>query len=284
MISTKKSSLFIISIVLFMSVKGFASEINNDTTRLLFLGSSSTYYHDMPYQVANMLTDHAGIKAEADLVGRSGTGVHIYLRPDFKAEYGLEKGQTVLDKIRDGNYDYVILQIPTDYLAGQAGNDSDEFDQAIDIYCKAIKKTGAKPVLYEQGWGEGELFNKGDKMIRAAAVRNDISIIPCRTAWKIVRRHHPMIELHDLPDTVHPGRIGTYLNLCCFYAGLTGKSPEGLALNEVKRWPFFKTDEGKRKRNRDQYDYYQPNAHLTQYLQKVAWQAWFQIQNDLNGN
>lgn len=31
------------------------------------------------------------------------------------------------------------------------------------------------------------------------------------------------------PDRVHPSRLGTYLAACCFYAALTGASPEGHA-------------------------------------------------------
>lgn len=268
----------ILGMAFMLPAQGVAKE--GASLRLLFLGSSSTYYHDLPSQVADWLTDYAKIETKSDLAGRSGTGVHIYLRQDFKAEYGLQKGQTVREKIANGNYDYVILQIPTDYLAGQAGNDSEAFDRAIDTYAKAIRQAGSTPLLYEQGWGEGPLFEKGDKMIRAAAQRNAIDIIPCRSAWRRVRKEHPMIELHDLPDRTHPGRIGTYLNLCCFYAALTGESPQGLEVREVRYWPFVMKD-GKRKRNRDS-SFYQVNDDLAQYLQKVAWDAGQNTQRDLD--
>jgi hypothetical protein len=276
---SKRSWIFVIFALLFVvsAPNGLTAD---QPLRLLFLGSSSTYFHDLPFQVADLLTAN-GIPAEADLVGKSGTGVQMYLRPDFKAEYGLQNGETVLTKIRDGKYDLVVLQIPTDYLAGQAGNDSEEFDRSIDIYANAARKAGAEVILYEQGWQEGELFDKGDAMIRAAALRNNINMIPCRSAWRIVRKEHPMLEMHDLPDTTHPGGLGTYLNLCCFYAGITRQSPEGLTLREVKRWPFYMNEDGKRKRNRKECDYYQVNEILAPYLQKVAWQSWNKIEEEL---
>ncbi len=278
----------ILAVVLFValpfvampSVSFAESNVDGKEIRLLWLGSSSTYYQDMPHQMAEWLDEYGcATEAVSDLAGKSGTGVQKYLEPDFKPEYGLEKGQTVLDKICDGNYDFVVLQVPVDFLAGAQGNDSETFDKAIDIYSAAAKKAGSRVILYEQGWGDGEIFETGQKMLRDAAGRNDVPIAPCRTAWEHVRKEHPVIELHDLPDRVHPGMVGTYLNLCCFYAAITGESPVGLPVREIEYWPLVMKD-GKRKRDRSGA-LFTVNDNLAEYFQKTAWKSWLEVQKDL---
>lgn len=248
--------------------------------RILWLGSSSTYFHEMPTQVAEWLSHYGGkSSAGSELVGKSGTAVYKYLKPDFKAEYGLKKGQSVLDKIREGHYDFVVLQVPTDYLAGRGENDRDEFLSGLSTYCRAIRESGARPIFYEQGWGEDELFEAGDRLLFETAIRNDVPVAPCRTSWKRVRKEHPMLELHDLPDRTHPGMFGTYLNMCCFYAALTGRSPVGLPAREAKYWPFVQ-ENGIRKRDRDGA-FVTLNDDQAVYLQSVAWESWKAYQRRL---
>jgi hypothetical protein len=234
------------------------------TTQILWLGSSSTYFHDMPKHVADWLTRYAGrrpgeaglcpdeakMPARSDLVGRSGTAVYKYLDPDFRVEYGLRKGQTVLEKIRDGKYDFVIMQIPTDYLAGRGDNDRDAFVAGIATYTHAIRGAGGRPFFYEQGWGQDELFEAGDKLLFELAVEHNVPVVPCRSAWKRIREERPDLELHNLPDRTHPGTLGKYVNLCCFYAVLTGKAPVGLPVRDVTYWPYLTDEQKKQARER----------------------------------
>jgi hypothetical protein len=49
---------------------------------------------------------------------------------------------------------------------------------------------------------------------------------PVGSAWQVIRRSHPEIELY-LPDGSHPSRQGTYLAACVFVATLFGASPRG---------------------------------------------------------
>ena len=68
-----------------------------DTVKILWVGSSSTYCHDLPQQATEWLEPHfAPRPVKAYLVGRSGTGFHEYLEPGFEAQYGLKEGQTLL--------------------------------------------------------------------------------------------------------------------------------------------------------------------------------------------
>ena len=66
--------------------------------RLLWAGSSSIYYHNQPKVCAHWLTEYCETPAISELVGKSGTGVHVYLRPGFVAQYGLTTGQTIVKR------------------------------------------------------------------------------------------------------------------------------------------------------------------------------------------
>lgn len=267
------------------------------TLRMLWLGSSSAYYHDLPLQLSEWLVSFGGkLRVEPDLAGKSGTGVQRYLEPGFRCEYGTKPGQTVLDKIRDGKFDLIVLQVPVNFLAGAEGNDSQAFVQALATYAQAARQAGARVILYEQGWGQGDWFETGDRLIREQARRLNLPIIPCRAAWKKVWAERPELELQNPPDRAHPGTLGCYLNLCCFMAALTGQPPAGLPA-ELRIWRPAKTDEEKAAAERQwaatpiTHSYvaglakwmqrHSTNARLEKidpataaYLQQVAWDAW----------
>jgi hypothetical protein len=195
--------------------------------RLFWLGSSSTYFNNMPHHVTDWLQRQAaGRTYTSVLAGKSGTGVNVYLRPEFKAEYGLKPGQTVLDRIRDEKPNYVILQAVCSFIAGK---DGDEFDRSLDTYCQATRAAGGEPVFYEMGWGQGEEHERGQQRIFAAAVRNKVRYVaPCATAWRRVRQDRPDLALQHEKDKSHPGNLGNYLNVCCLYTALTGRPAEGM--------------------------------------------------------
>jgi len=76
-------------------------------------------------------------------------------------------------------------------------------------------------VIFEMGWGRDEKAAVGREKTFAAAVRNRAAhFAPCSTAWQRVRRERSELDLQDPPDRTHPGTLGLYLNLCCFYAAI----------------------------------------------------------------
>lgn len=264
--------------------------------RLLWLGSSSTYYHDAPRDAATWITEaDNGLAPSSVLIGRSGTAIYKYLEPDFGFQYGLKPGDSLLDHIREESYDIVILQVPTDYLAGRGDNDRDAFVAGLRRLVQVSREVGSKPILYEQGWGEDALFDAGDALLRQLAIELRVPVAPCRTTWRRIRKERPDLELHNLPDRTHPGTLGKYVNLCCFYAVVTGQSPVGLPFRQVLYWPKL-TDEEKKQATSmlqgedisDPYVRALPtwmqrnsisskevilNEELAHYLQAVAWET-----------
>jgi len=253
----------------------------------------------MPQQVSEWLNDNADWHSKSFLTGRSGTGFHEYLRPGFQAQYGLNENQSLLEKIRDEKYDYVVIQQITYFMGDK---DSTEIIDDTKIVCDAVRDAGGIPVFYEMGWRLGPENETGRVMILEEALKNKVKMYaPCSRAWKKVRAERPNIELHNLPDTDHPGTLGNYLNLCCFYATLTGKSPVGLPAN-VKSWPrfgAFDKELAKEKLKTVKLDYYHEvmpewmqlisvmggkqeiDAEIAAYLQQTAWDVWKEMKKNL---
>lgn len=276
-----------------------SAEPSQPPTRILWLGSSSMYYQNQPKLAAEWVARTTGLAAKSEIAGKSGTGVHVYLRDDFKAEYGLKASQTMLDKIRAEKFNFVVLQIPAEFINGPEG---DEHDRSLDFYCKAIREAGGEPVFYEMGWGQDEKAEIGRQKILAAAVRNKVTrFAPCSSAWKRVRLERPDLDLHNPPDTVHPGTLGCYLNLCCFHAALTGKQPKNMPRN-LKFWPKLSDEEKQAAAEKvkatafDEYDAALPGwlkrlvvcakdasvpNPVADYLERIAWEEYQSFQPKL---
>jgi len=70
------------------SLDAIADEPNS--VRLLFAGSSSTYWNDMPREVAKAVdrqfSRHPGTAVLPEIVGRSGSDIRVYLEPGFNSQ------------------------------------------------------------------------------------------------------------------------------------------------------------------------------------------------------
>lgn len=259
-----------------LSLDGAAAE---GAKRILWLGSNSTVYHDLPGQAAGWLSRSTGERFLPDAVGRAEQLPYRYILPGFQAQYGLRSGETVAVRIVQGGYYALVLQVSTHALAGAGGEDGKAYADAIDTYCRWARDAGTRVILFEQGWGALKEDPPGQKMLRAAARKNGVAIAPCRSAWLRVRAEHPLLELHDLPDDVRPGALGTYLNLAVFYAALSGRTPAGLPEREVDYWPFVHRD-GVLSRDRSGVCLTLRPA-LAGYLQRVAWESWVATEREL---
>jgi len=238
-----------------------------EPVRMLWAGSSSVYYHDLPEQVARYLTMATGRRHEAEIVGRSGDSIQVYLYPgSFKPEYGLSEGQTFLEKLRSGRYDYVVMQVVTHFLVGKNGSG---LEKATETYVKTIREAGGKALIYEMGWGLEPLNDEGRVRMRALAKRLGVRhYAPVSTAWKLAREGKPGLELHNLPDRTHPGTLGHYLNLAVLAGATLGKPATNLP-RTYRWWPNLTAEEKndaarllERSGTRDPY-----HAKLPQFLQ-----------------
>lgn len=279
----------------------------NEPLTLLFAGSSSTYWNDFPREVAKVvsgkMTGHPGAKVTPEIVGRSGSDIRVYLEPGFsKYEYGVKPRQTFLDKIRDEKPAFVVVQTVSRFIMGDDDptKTGEAHARAITTYCEAIRAAGGQPVFFEMGWGKSEREAEGRKRIHDLARQNKVTLIaPCSSAWARVYAEKPYIALQHAQDNAHPGDAGHFLNLACFYAALTGRSPVGRLPRSFHVWPHGKYEADEAKLAAFKPDAYQSkmpkwmHKHMSmtatatldeataKYLENVAWETWQQLSRQL---
>lgn len=283
--------------------------------RLLFAGSSSTYWNDLPREVARAVDGRMPFRPGAAVVpavvGRSGSDIRVYLEPGFdRYEYGVQPGQTFLGKLAAERNEFVVLMTVARFIMGDddpSGTDQAHAD-AVTRYCDAIRSAGGEPVFYEMGWGRNEREAEGRARIFDLAVRNRVRLFaPCSSAWARVHRERPDLALQHPQDNSHPGDAGHFLNVACFYAALTGRPPAGALPRTYPVWPHAlpkpATDEA-RAAEADRIAAFKPDAYqatlakwmhrhtsmnlvatlddaTASYLERVAWETWADVDGRL---
>ncbi len=274
--------------------------------KLLFAGSSSMYWNDLPREIAKVVdgkvADNLGRPVVPEAVGRSGSDIRVYLEPGFnRYEYGVKPEQSFLDKIADEKPDIVAMMIVCRFIMeDDESSGGKAHADAVTEYCKAIRAAGGEPMFYEMGWGKDEKHEEGRKRIFDLALKNKIKLIaPCSTAWARVYAEKPDLALQHPQDNSHPGDAGHFLNLACFYAALTGESPVGKLPRSFHVWPHGKYEADEAKLAAFQPDAYQAamakwmRKHMAMnqtctlddatatYLETAAWATWVDVSKRL---
>jgi len=213
--------------------------------RLLFAGSSSAYWNDLPREVARAVDARLPLRPGAPvvpaIVGRSGSDIRVYLEPGFnRYEYGVKPGQDFIGKLAEERNELVVLMTVARFIMGDDDptKTGQAHAEAVTVYCDAIRAAGGEPVFYEMGWGRSEREAEGRARIFDLAVRNRVRLFaPCSSAWARVYRERPDLALQHPQDNSHPGDLGHLLNVACFYAALTGRSPAGALPRTYPVWP-----------------------------------------------
>ena len=100
--------------------------------RILMLGNSFTFYHDMPETLAKLLD------AEVTAHTRGGARLAEHLNPKT------ELGSMTLDALEQEKWDYVILQ----EMSNGPIKSEKSFRKSVSRLCKLIHSSGATPVLF----------------------------------------------------------------------------------------------------------------------------------------
>jgi hypothetical protein len=278
-----------------------------EPVKLLFVGSSSMYWNDMPREVAQLvdgrISGRIGPQVIPEAVGRSGSDIRVYMEPGFsRYEYGVKPGQTFLDKIATEKPDIVAMMVVCRFIMGDDAPKDGQPDHitAVTTYCRAIRAAGGEPMFYEMGWGKDEKHEEGRKRILELGKKNQIKFFaPCSTAWARVHAERPDLALQHPQDNAHPGDAGHFLNLACFCAALTGESPVGKLPRTFHVWPHGKHEADETKLAAFKPDAYQSKMakwmfkHMSMnqtatldeatasYLETVAWETWQKVMQTL---
>lgn len=196
------------------------AKTEGDSIRVLFIGNSYTYYHNLPQMVQKLggtvaLDYRMKIAVKAITPGGCTFKRHLASAETQKA-------------IKSGVWDYVVLQeqsaapaMPTEKVT----KDTYPFAHSLDSL--VLQYNPKAHVIFYMTWGHKEgcqdehdgypLIDTYEGMQHRLitsylemAYNNNAWCAPVGMAWQRVRQERPYVQLY-WPDMSHPSKVGTYL-------------------------------------------------------------------------
>jgi len=199
---------------------------NGECTRVLLIGNSYTYVNDLP-GVFKKLAGSGGHRVGAGMLASGGQTLAGHL-----------SDPAVADKLKSESWDIVVLQEQSQIPANEQTRGENMFPAAARLV-EEVRASGAQPVLFltwahREGWPEVGLMDYPSMQAQLnagyleAARETGAAVAPVGPAWVYAMNENPDLQLWG-GDGSHPGRQGTYLAACVFYAAIFRQSPLGLA-------------------------------------------------------
>jgi hypothetical protein len=193
--------------------------------RVLFVGNSLTYTHDLPGTLDRLVAAQPG-------------PVPMFVVSDTRPSTGLDywAGNNGLrELIAEVPWDIVVLQERS--VTPSLGPDqvAEYMDPPLRALDSQVRARGASTLLFEtwaheHGGFDGDSYDamqlRIDSAYDDAGTRLRAQVAPVGRAWQLAHALHPSLDLWGGDDT-HPSATGTYLAACVFYATLTHRSPAG---------------------------------------------------------
>lgn len=165
--------------------------------KILFLGNSHTYFHDMPELFACFAEKTTGEKPFITMLAYSGRDLAWHRREYFSLRFNLMYG----------GYDFCVIQ--------QAAHPYPPTEQTLTVGAEIIKlcrENHVTPVVY-MTWAEKAHPENQQIMIdtcRKLAHEESARLAPIGEIWSAVLNAHPDIELYHT-DGAHAGPYGDFL-------------------------------------------------------------------------
>lgn len=192
------------------------------TTRVLFVGSSYTYYHNLPRLLSALAGADPGAGAiETRMIVEGGACLRDHL-----------EGGEALRAVRDWQPDFVVLQAQSTFCrtflvngafrVGGAGI----YERSARRLAEAILEAGSTPVLVahwkRRGAPEWDQWAI-DAAVERVAAGTGAKVLPVGDAFQVVRRADPTLPLYAT-DGSHPAPAGSLLAAETLFALLTDRS------------------------------------------------------------
>jgi PKD repeat protein len=198
-----------------------------DTTKVLFIGNSITYYNDMP-QTFQAIANSMGDTTEVTVYAPGGTGFIDHVND-----------VNVYNHFKTGNWDYVVLQ--------PGSNESPGYSEPIATTLQRAKQLNdsilyynpcAKIVYYEISygvWGNSiaDLIQYNETMdsinfnLTQLADSTQQCLAPAGEALKAAWNGNQNVMLWGGNGDIHPNAKGSYITACAFYATIFKKPSYG---------------------------------------------------------
>lgn len=196
-----------------------------DSTKVLFIGNSITYFNDMPFLFRN-IANNKGKNVSVTMYAPGGTGiVNHYQDPN------------VYSLIDNGNWDYIILQPGSGESAGASWPvDTTIYRTRILLDSIYSRNECTKVFLYEIPYGvpsstEYATYFSVQTMFRDSITKMSDSLnIPLVPAGECARAHYSVAQdlmLHNSYNDIHPSIYGSYLVAASFYTSIFRDSVQG---------------------------------------------------------
>ena len=213
-----KYYICVLTTVLFLTPMVFAQQ--QDSIRILYIGNSYTYYHDLPQMVQSIVANIAQdfrmeISYKAYTPGGCTFKRHLQQPEEMAA-------------IREGHWDYVVLQeqsslpaMPTEVVQHETYPYARQLDSLVHVHNPQAR------VIFYMTWGHKDGCQEtpdGYPLISTyqgmqtrlitsyleMTYQNDAWCAPVGMVWQRVRKERPYQTLY-WPDRSHPSVLGTYI-------------------------------------------------------------------------
>lgn len=192
--------------------------------RVLFFGSSYTYYNDLPGTLRRLAAAHQPTVGILDgMVAHPGYSLDLHWRDEQAG-----------NNIGSQPWDVVVLQ---EQSQAPLGKKQRMLDHAR-LLAEKIRGVGARPMLF-MTWAplrRPAMIDPLAKAYEEVGRAIDAPVAPVGRAWQRALEERPDLRLHS-PDGSHPGPLGTYLAACVFFGTLTGEDPRRLSDLELEAPP-----------------------------------------------
>ena len=194
--------------------------------RILFIGNSATYVHDIPETLARLATE-AGFETESVRIVKGG----------WKLSQHAEAGSRALAEI-EKSYDIVVLQDNGNCVENEERRAAST--SAIEILGKAARESGARVYYYVRPPYGYEAYGRTpiEQCREFDSFFSEIAEHEGAVCAYVNRAFEYAIENTDIrlwgDDNAHTSDEGAYLAVCVHFATVYGKSASLLDENEVE--------------------------------------------------
>lgn len=220
-----RNKAIITILFLVLTTIAFSQTQASDTTRILFIGNSYTYYNSSPELLKGLLREKFPNKVvETQLISQGGMTLELHWKVDRARE-----------AIQSKDWDYVVLQEQSKLGMRLIIDDVTHFGQT-DLFFEyarkfdaEIKKAGAKTVFF-MTWSMEDAPKQQDILTHAyTGIAKELNaiVVPVGLVWDQVRKSDQM-DLY-IYDGSHPTQHGSYLVATTMFATLFGENPVGLS-------------------------------------------------------